>query len=116
MRNRLFALTLAAVAMASASVAPAFADPRDALPAVTVEYDDLNLGGSAGAEEMLGRLDDAARRVCRSAGQGLRGVARFQARQACEAEALNRSVAQLDAPVVTALHQGDTPEFQTAMR
>jgi UrcA family protein len=116
MRNRFFALTFAAVAMVSAAVTPAFADPRDASPSITVEYDDLNLGRTADAEDMLVRLEDASRRVCRSAGQGLRGIARFEARQTCEAQSLERAVAQLDAPVVTALHQGETLEFQTAMR
>ena len=116
MRTRLFALTLAAFAMASAAVAPASAQPRDTAPAITVEYDDLTLSSRSDAEDMLGRLEVASRRVCATAGHGMRGVARFQARQTCEAEALNRAVAQLDAPVVTALHDGAPREFQTAMR
>ncbi len=116
MRTRFFALTLAAVAFASAAVTPAFAEPRAAAPSITVAFHDLNLGRSADAEDMLGRLQDASRRVCRSAGHGLRGVDRHQARQTCQNEALTRAVAGLDAPVVTALHEGESLEFQTAMR
>jgi UrcA family protein len=116
MRNSLFALTFAALAMASATVAPAFADTRDHPPTVTVAYDDLSLGRTDDAAAMLVRLEDASRRVCSSAGHGLRGLARYEARRTCRAEALERAVTGLDAPVVTALHQGEPPAFQTAMR
>jgi UrcA family protein len=71
-----------------------------------VEYDDLNLSTSAGADAMLDRLEAASRRVCRSAGSGYRGLERRYARQACAEATLGAAVASLGSPVVTAHYEG----------
>lgn len=105
---RRFAFAAAALVFAGFAATPAFAHEAETVagPRVTVAYHDLNLSTVAGADAMIQRLETAARRVCRTAGSGLRGLEQREERQACRAAALETAVASLEAPVVTARFEG----------
>jgi UrcA family protein len=84
-----------------AAAAPALAQSDDA-PSIHVSYADLNLGSRDGAKAMIGRIDDAASRVC----GGPPDMRLLDARAyywACKGQAVERAVRQLDAPLVTAM-------------
>lgn len=74
---------------------------------VTVRYDELDLARPAGAEAMLKRLKQAAERAC-----GGRPDNRLLSDQRmfhqCVETALDDAVIELDAPLVTALHAGES--------
>lgn len=72
-----------------------------------VAYSDLNLSTQEGARALLQRLDNAAKRVCgaepsRSPLQP-KLVAAYER---CVSDAVDASVAQVNAPLVVALHTG----------
>jgi len=78
--------------------------PSDA-PTAAVRHDDLNLNGPAGAEVMLSRLHHAARKVCGPAPL-TQEIAANQRHRACVRETVDIAVAKLNAPLVTARHNG----------
>ncbi len=94
---------LAAVA-AQAQTAERSQDRR-VTRSIPVTVADLDLAHPAGAEAALARIDRAASRAC-----GGRANNRFvrdrQLYLACVRAATSRAVADLDAPLVTALHEG----------
>jgi UrcA family protein len=76
-----------------AGLAPALSAAPGAVPSVTVRYDASAANTDAGALELYGRLQFAARRVCPTdEGQPLQLVVR--SRQ-CQQEALSRAVSQI---------------------
>ena len=78
---------------------------------VAVTYSDLNLARLADAETMLGRLERAARRACgRGVVDSAVPVVEHRLRRECARDATSRAVAELDAPLVTALY-GVEPSF-----
>ena len=98
---------LAAFAALGASAgAHAAANPQpssDDVVRVTVNYGDLDLSGQAGANTMLQRIHRAARDVCgdRPGGTQLGDMHRYQA---CMTSAVDRAVASLGSPTVSALN------------
>lgn len=100
-------LTGLIVALAAPAAAGVHAAKSDA-PTTTVRHDDLNLNGATGAGVMLGRLQAAAHRVCGATPlpQELAATSRHRA---CLTETVDRAVARLNAPLVTARHHGRDP-------
>ena len=98
----------AAVALAAGLAAlalPAHAQNSKPDPVVQhtdVTYGDLDLSTAKGARAMYTRIQSAARRVC---GQPSKEIEEKRAFDACVASAANQAVADLDSPLVTALHQ-----------
>jgi UrcA family protein len=78
-----------------------------ALPARVVRFDDLNLGQPRGVAMLYGRIQAAAAQVCGDAQRvGSRIVS--TAWQVCVAKAVDRAVAQVDRPALTAYHEART--------
>lgn len=101
------ALTLAALAFASLSVA-AHAQQVDVskdVATLDVPYADLNLSHPAGAQAMLNRIKAAASRVCggKPDAREMQATAHYRT---CVAAATQNAVAQLDDTRVTALYTG----------
>lgn len=72
-------------------------------PSTSISYADLNLASRAGAEEMLYRLQIAARQVCDDFA-GPRPLSERTHIQDCVDVALNAAVRDLHHPTVTALY------------
>lgn len=109
LRNPLFAAMLVAAAYAPASsaivkeqnVRQAF---EATVPAVTVEFADLDLARGAGVEILYQRLRSAAKSVCgTSDGRDLTGT---QAWRKCVDEALDKAVAEVNNEQLTDIHRG----------
>ena len=87
----------------------AFASLRDSgMEMVAVSYAELDLSKPAGAEVLYDRLQRAAKQVC---GVRERSHSPFYTvsaadKQACYEDALNRAVAQIDAPLLKEQHAG----------
>jgi UrcA family protein len=95
---RLMSLALAAATLAGA--APVAAQSLDTV-SVSVRYGDLDINRPAGAEIMLRRIDKAAIQIC----GGMPDQRLLDQRAAFEkrrASTIDRSVAALNAPTVTA--------------
>ena len=75
------------------------AEPPEQLPAIHVNFADLNLDHPAGATALYVRIRRAARAVCGS--PDLRDLAAVQRADKCINEAIARAVAQVNAPLVT---------------
>jgi len=75
---------------------------------MTVSYADLNLQAAAGAEALYRRLQAAAQHVCYPLDDGLRGGRNFKF-QKCFKTALDSAVAQVNMPILTAMHSGKRP-------
>ncbi len=67
----------------------------------TVSYADLDLGHEAGARALLMRINGAAKLVCSPEPQNLRDT---QPYQACTRQAVDRAVADVNNPAVSALN------------
>ena len=93
----------------------ATADQRDGEPLTkTVSYADLNLNAEPGAQTLYGRLRMAATQVCAPfRGNSLRERTNWSE---CFNVALARSVAQIDAPMLTAYHLSRTGKTQPPSR
>lgn len=95
------------IVAAAVAVSVASATATAATPARTVRYDDLNLGGPAGVAILYARIQAAAAQVCGDAQRvGSRIVS--TAWRACVATAVDRAVAQVDRPALTAYHEAKT--------
>ncbi len=78
------------------------------MESVAVSYAELDLTKSAGAEVLYDRLQKAAAQVC---GLNERTSTLFYSataseKRACYQDALDRALAQIDAPLVVAQHSG----------
>lgn len=86
------------------------AGPVAAQPSVRLGVADLELATPAGAQATLARIDQAARTVCRARArqraQDFDGLVRVRT---CQRDVVARSVAKLDAPLVTAAWRGGRP-------
>ena len=80
-------------------------------PSATVPYGDLDLNKRAGAEAMLTRIKAGVDQVCGEPGH--RTLAQRQQYRTCSKQAMDSAVAQLGAPLVSALH--GQPFSQIAM-
>jgi UrcA family protein len=88
----LFALTLAAPAMAGPTVTTSIA----------VSPAGLDLSTAAGAETMAARLDRAAVRACGASDFSLRDYQQAVRRSACYRDAIGQALVSLNAPAVNA--------------
>jgi UrcA family protein len=78
-----------------------------AIPTVRVDYSGMNLSASTGATLLYHRLKNAAAQVCRGLeGRALSAQSKWQT---CYNTALSDSVAGVNRPLVTALHQRQSP-------
>jgi UrcA family protein len=108
-------IALAAIACGIALTTPATADQRDGEPLTkVVNYADLNLNAEPGARTLYGRLRMAAAQVCAPfRGDTLREKTNWRE---CFDPALTRSVAEIDAPVLTAYHLRQTGKTELPSR
>ncbi|CAN7499516.1 UrcA family protein [Phenylobacterium sp. LjRoot219] len=84
---------------------------------IRVRISDLNLANADGAQDALERIHYRAEVFCEANG-GKLTLQRSAAADRCVAELTHRSVAQLDAPMVTALYDGSSyaPQVLLAQR
>jgi len=68
-----------------------------------VSYADLNIDSAAGVKVLYSRLRSAARRVCAPFDDGQQRAINFHFR-ACYKNALDSAVAQVNKPILTAMH------------
>ncbi|MFC3080460.1 UrcA family protein [Phenylobacterium terrae] len=97
--NRIVVIT-SAVLLLTPGLAKAAED------SMIVRLGDLNVASEAGAQSALRRIRLAADRFC--GGHGDRSMRVQMAVGACRGEMVDKAVAQLDDPTVTALHRGET--------
>jgi len=100
--------TLACMAAALAVSATAFAgapisSPLDAVPSVTVRYDDLNLTSDSGTAMLYKRIANAARQVCPD--EFSRDMMIVTASRACQAQAIARAVQDVNSPKLALVHE-----------
>jgi UrcA family protein len=74
---------------------------------VGVPYDDLDLSTQGGAREMLARIKSAASRAC-GGRPDTRDTSEARRYRQCVRDAVARTVADLDAPLVTAAHRSES--------
>ncbi len=103
--TRKFVSLFAAVAIAIASIGGASAQPRQITSTVVVSYADLDLSRIEGVKTLSMRLGRAVDKVCgRKSDTALTTLRRHIA--TCRTESMNRAVASIDAPLLTAYYQG----------
>jgi UrcA family protein len=102
-----FAFVIAGALAASIGIAQAAAAQERSVVSERVFYGDLNLSTSAGARAILGRLRTTVGRLCApTASPLLRQRYRPADVARCQASAMRRAVADLEAPLVTAEYEG----------
>ena len=97
--TRLMSLAIAAATLAGA--APVAAQSSGDTVSVSVRYGDLDISKAAGADVMLRRIDKAAVQIC-GGKPDQRLLGERVAFEKCRASTVDRSVAALNAPMVTA--------------
>ena len=102
---RALASFFTAVAVAAATIAPAVADPANQKFSVRVTYADLDLSRIEGVKTLTDRLDRAIGKACGNA-QRKMSVQQTRMIKQCRATAMDQAVASIDAPLLTALHEG----------
>jgi UrcA family protein len=114
-RSISFHAALAAIACGIALTTPAKAEQSNGEPLTqVVSYADLNLNGEPAARVLYGRLRKASRQVCAPfRGDSLREKANWRD---CFHQALARSVATIDEPVLTAYHLSQTGKTESPSR
>ena len=97
----------AGVLAVALSAGAALADESE-MTAVAVSYAELDLSKPAGAEVFYDRLQRAAAKVCgvKERTSSLYYVSTAAEKRACYEDALDRALAQVDAPLVRAQHSG----------
>ena len=84
--------------------APALAQSPSEKPLTSVvHFSDLDLTRAEGARVLLGRLQHAARTVCSPAADA-RDLKRISLYESCLKESMDRAVADVHAPLVSALY------------
>ncbi|HUO11709.1 MAG TPA: UrcA family protein [Caulobacteraceae bacterium] len=94
-------LAIAAVAV-SAIGTMALSQPVDEPIRVMVTYSDLDIGHAPGAAILLSRLDAAAKKAC-GGEPDIRVLAERAAFEKCRTSALSQAVAQVNAPILSAM-------------
>lgn len=100
------ALTILASGISLLLATPAVAHPSAGkLPSLVVQYSDLDVTRKEGAVVLLDRLSHAARRVCNPEpnNKDLDGRTRYEA---CVKDSMDRAVADIHIPLVSALYFG----------
>jgi len=102
-RHRAFvgALLLAATAVTGTAWAQS---PSSRTVSIEVEYTDINLATTAGAETLYGRIVRAARVACGPS--ETRSAAMMTAYRGCLTQAVDGAVKEIGSPKLSALHQG----------
>ena len=77
-----------------------------------VKYNDLDINRADGAATLYGRIKSAAHNVCGNTDS--RDLHDWMAYHACVSDALGRAVAELNAPLVTALYYDNEPTITVA--
>lgn len=104
-RNR---AALAIVALAGMLASGALtAGPKSDIPALAVEYSDLDLATAKGVQALHRRLTTAAKRVCPRTDVVVNALDRVAARE-CQRQALDRAVNEIGNPDLAALHAATT--------
>jgi UrcA family protein len=99
--RRSFAVAGAFAALAVTTTS--FAAPySDAVPSVTVRYDDLNLATPAGVDALYRRISSAARAVCWD--ESSRGLNFVAASKLCQANAVDKAVREVNNPQLALVH------------
>lgn len=97
---------LAGVGLAALAIAPGSAQAQPATSqdsvSVRISYSDLDLSRPAGAREMMGRIQGAARIICGESSAN-NDLAERTREHACVDAAMDDAVRSLDAPSVSAL-------------
>lgn len=99
--RKLLSLSMSAALLASAGAAFAAPASPDQGRSEVVAVSDLNLVTSAGADAAIGRLSRAADRVC-ATGASSRDLTAWTDYQSCRRHAMDASVTDLRAPLVSA--------------
>jgi UrcA family protein len=107
-------LTLAAAAVLAAA-APASAQSLNEQASVTVRYGDLNLDHAAGAKALLYRIKIAAKIACSPIPEMGRWD-EVRAFDACRKAAIDRAVAKVGSPILTAMADVDAHPVRLATR
>jgi UrcA family protein len=107
--SRTVSLVCAALVLAAAA-APSFAQNRSPTrESERIYIGDLDLYAPKDAEELLNRIDAAAYRVCSNEERPMNALER-RASADCSEETTDNTVADLDHPMVNAIHSGQSPE------
>ena len=102
-----------AVAAALAGALPAHAqEPQVSIRKTFVPYGDLTLNDEADARTLLTRISNAGTKVCRRNGE--KGISRDAV--LCRKAAIKQAVRDVDAPLVTAMYEGDAVATVLASR
>lgn len=96
-------VTLIAGTLLTPLCTPAFAAEEGTIPAQTVGYQDLNLATRQGAETLYRRITAAAYQVCWPQDRG--DINGQLALRSCVHNAMDKAVAKVNNPLVTALHE-----------
>ena len=80
--------------------------PGDGVRQETVRFSDLDLTGSAGAQELYRRITHAARDVCETFSPG--GSAVSISNRVCVDRAIAQAVADIDSPLLTQRYERQT--------
>ena len=107
MKTSMISLLAAAALVSGFTVTEAVAGPSndEGIYSRKVAYPDLDISRPQGAKALLYRIRSAASIVCSSGlSQPLRNTSR--AYRECVRDASNRAVADVNSPMVTALHNG----------
>jgi len=94
--------------VATAGSNPALAaEAEDSAPRkITVQYADLNLSSAQGVERLYFRITAAASQVCAVSGSRL--LQHWLQARICTNQSIERAVAAVDLPALTALHTAKT--------
>jgi UrcA family protein len=114
--SKSIASALAAVSAIAAIATPAAAETQRDEVSVRVSYRGLDLTTERGANRLLNRIENAAERACGS-NEGRLTLAERRAARACEAEAMQRTVASLNDTMVTRQYLargGELPNIDVA--
>jgi UrcA family protein len=103
---RNFVSPFAAFLLLAGQSAPGSAEPVEPA-AVTVSYGDLDLSVPAGAERLYKRIDQTAKQVCGSPTLANSAIV-APGYKACVVEAVDRAVATVDSPLLSAYHAART--------
>ena len=103
-------LLLPALAASLMAAEPAFADDEAASRQISIEP--MELTTPAGASAVLARINIAAQSACRAENRG--GAAYERSVRLCAEDTVARTVAALDAPLLTTRHDRETARIQLA--
>jgi UrcA family protein len=114
---KLASLTLAAAfaALSCAATAEPLAGFDRAPARMVIPTSDLDLSHTPGAQALLGRIARISAQTCGS-GPDLRSIRENAAFAVCVQSNMDAAVRAVNAPLVTALHEGRTPDARLAAR